>query len=258
MRNGICFPRRNAECRTSGNASSFWPTVVRGDADKNCINTTYSNGDPHLLAAAAMWATPNLPSGGRVLPPGTTLRGASAYLADGRKRQLDLQNQVLHWPTPAARDTGGVNSPESYEKRTRLRGFRQLQNKVNYATGQADQAKSSTLGKPRESWSTPRVHDNRSGKDLQTQGKPSLKTQVSQRRGWKLNPIWVESLMGLPAGWTLPLSGHGRDDVFECEICGNFAELQCCPHCLFMVCDECFVSGACVECAAGWEDENVE
>lgn len=39
------------------------------------------------------------------------------------------------------------------------------------------------------------------------------------------------------------------NDVFECEICGNFAELRRCPHCLFMVCDECSVAGGCTECA---------
>lgn len=181
MRNGMCFPRRNAALLMSGNGSSSWPTPVKGDADKNCLKTTYSNGSPHLLAAAAMWATPNVPSGGRVIPNDAKWSGKAAYLKDGTKRQVDLQNQV------------------------------------RFLTGPAVRERSNILGNPRDLWSTPRAHDVNSGKDMKCQGSPSLKTQLGQAGPVKLNPDWAETLMGLPVGWTQAARPCGREEYLRWE-----------------------------------------
>jgi hypothetical protein len=45
-------------------------------------------------------------------------------------------------------------------------------------------------------WATPDVSDKRSDKSTQI----GLRNQISG----KLNPRWVETLMGLPVGWTMP------------------------------------------------------
>jgi hypothetical protein len=86
--------------------------------------------------------------------------------------------------------------------------------------GQAVPASSSTSGSRPESWGTPRscsamaatitveaINKAKSGTDrsnylgnLETQ----MMTSGVAMPGGKLNPRWVETLMGLPVGWTMP------------------------------------------------------
>jgi len=76
-----------------------------------------------------------------------------------------------------------------------------------------DQASDSTNGKHKESqqWATPRankVHPVITEKNrdhLANRGKSNLEEDIAGHCGTaqgKLNPDWVEHLMGLPAGWT--------------------------------------------------------
>ena len=64
-------------------------------------------------------------------------------------------------------------------------------------------------------WPTPKSRDFRSGKGT---SEANLPKRVGSRdlpellRG-KLNPAWVECLMGLPAGWTLPTGSSQRADA---------------------------------------------
>jgi hypothetical protein len=58
-------------------------------------------------------------------------------------------------------------------------------------------------------WGTPKAQDSRHA--LTDRGKGNLGEQVSgQHNGGKLNPLWVEWLMGYPIGWT-DLSDAGMD-----------------------------------------------
>jgi hypothetical protein len=67
--------------------------------------------------------------------------------------------------------------------------------------GQADQESPSTDGSRQESWATPEAK-NHIGYQVGADGKkwPRLGSQT----GGKLNPRWVETLMGLPVGWVMP------------------------------------------------------
>jgi hypothetical protein len=91
-------------------------------------------------------------------------------------------------------------------------------------SGQVAQGNNSTHGSRPESWATPRAEMDSGGH----RGKPD--TLHSQMKAWatprtmtggtckngvqhcdlnsqagmKLNPRWVETLMGLPVGWTMP------------------------------------------------------
>jgi hypothetical protein len=103
--------------------------------------------------------------------------------ADGSK--TDLGNQVTQWGTPAANDANKQN----------------VMCEVN--SKQAGLPKSVGLELQRQ-WATPR---NCGGPDYAKTTRPSsqsnslsLPTQVAG----KLNPRWVETLMGLPIGWTMP------------------------------------------------------
>jgi hypothetical protein len=77
--------------------------------------------------------------------------------------------------------------------------------------GLLNQGSPNTNGKHQESWATPRankVHptiteENR--EQLANRGKSNLEEDVAGHCGkatGKLNPAWVEQLMGLPTGWT--------------------------------------------------------
>jgi hypothetical protein len=68
--------------------------------------------------------------------------------------------------------------------------------------GQAAPASSSSLGSRQglwRTWATPKANEIPTGKNAQ--GGLSL---TSQNSNGKLNPRWVETLMGIPIGWTMP------------------------------------------------------
>jgi hypothetical protein len=93
---------------------------------------------------------------------------------------MNLTHQIK-WPTPRAEKVDGYSSPEF----------------------------SPTLGQAVRSWPTPTARDHKSGTGAQPwAGHAQPLTDVVQGR---LNPEWVESLMGLPQGWT-DISGQLDQD----------------------------------------------
>jgi hypothetical protein len=147
-------------------------------------------GYQDLTVMATHWPTPNVPNGGR-----TT--STSNYAADGSKRQIDLGAAASLWQTPAS---------DSF----RSRG--------------GDRRDEMGLDQQGRNWITPNARDWKSetGSEHNTYDKtPNLSRQVyrvshldpaipdgptssanaptSRRR---LNPRFVEFLLGLPIGWT--------------------------------------------------------
>lgn len=58
--------------------------------------------------------------------------------------------------------------------------------------------------------------------------------QAEQVVGAALNPDWVESLVGLPRGWTIPIPATAKHR-WKCSACHkatNRRQKQCCPACL--------------------------
>lgn len=144
--------------------------------------------------------------------------GSAGYsTASGRHSGVTLTDAaVRNWPTPRASDgdKGGPNqtqkgvpslvalarsglwaSPESFEARSAellARGSRPLG--VN-------------LGQQAQRWATPAARDFRDNRGGLPHGRHSDSLPVQVRRGTPgmvLNPAFVESLMGLPRGWTSP------------------------------------------------------
>ena len=119
----------------------------------------------------------------------------------------------LAWPTASARDwkdTAGMSKERNGKALGRID---QLPRAVYHHDGLLDQANLSTTGKSQGSqqWPTPRankVHpviteENR--EQLASRKKANLEEEIAGHCGkaqGKLNPDWVESLMGLPTGWT--------------------------------------------------------
>ena len=120
----------------------------------------------------------------------------TATVSTGAHRQKDgsmidkLDQQVKNWATPIMGDSHLASTPEVAQKRIE-------EGKVTLSRQMAAQA---------VEWATPQTHDattatnkttghNCLARDLTTLGKP---------HSAKLNPRWVETLMGLPVGWTMP------------------------------------------------------
>jgi hypothetical protein len=53
-------------------------------------------------------------------------------------------------------------------------------------------------------WATPTDRDNKSGRGNEDRQYKELTPMVERQQSGKLNPRWVETLMGVPIGWTMP------------------------------------------------------
>jgi hypothetical protein len=53
-------------------------------------------------------------------------------------------------------------------------------------------------------WGTPTARDHKSGRGNEEREYKELTPMVERQQSGKLNPRWVETLMGLPIGWTMP------------------------------------------------------
>ena len=70
--------------------------------------------------------------------------------------------------------------------------------------GQAAPANPSTDGSRQELWGTPTARDHKSGRGNEEREYKELTPMVERTQAGKLNPRWVETLMGLPVGWVMP------------------------------------------------------
>jgi hypothetical protein len=91
--------------------------------------------------------------------------------------------QGLSWATPAARDTQGQ------------RGAAANARKGNPLD---------TLPNQMAQWGTPTARDHKSGRGNEDRQYKELTPMVERQQSGKLNPRWVEALMGLPIGWVMP------------------------------------------------------
>jgi hypothetical protein len=126
---------------------------------------------------AKQWATPRSGKTTDENPETWALRQAKGDVAT-----MPLTAQVKAWATPKASDPqhSGPNMRDSAG---------------NYALpAQA----------VREQWGTPTARDHKSGRGNEDRQYKELTPMVERQQTGKLNPRWVETLMGLPIGWTMP------------------------------------------------------
>jgi len=165
-RRGVYSQRKKLALHTKGNESSSWPTATARD-HKGCYKTLVrKDGKPR----------------GDLLPDAVNIA-------------------EKNWATPQASDhiEGARTAKESNQKC--------LGRDLNQMNGPQDQEKSSTSGKNQGSWATPRSRDagewcmNKAR--VGTKKEDTLTGQATERKTLgKLNPSWVEQLMGLSTGWT--------------------------------------------------------
>ena len=134
-------------------------------------------GHPHLRRRLFVLATLGEVGRGLVAAPARSER-------DGRT-----------WPTPMGSDaasSGSRSRPGS---------------KAHPGTSLTDAVRADrAVAGERTCWPTPATRDYRVGSGLDRAGTPPLSEVAAPTggRGRRLNPAWVEALMGLPIGWTSP------------------------------------------------------
>ena len=148
----------------------------------------------------------------------------------------DGSRQGLSWPTPQTMDVLPVRPVEQFSEQNRTRGGRKnrmalsnLREAVhspvyqqawttpragkttdeNPATWALRQAAGAVATMPLtlqvKAWATPQAKDHKSGhRDASIVQYKQLNVEVEAASTGKLNPRWVETLMGLPVGWTMP------------------------------------------------------
>ena len=217
-----------AKLRDAVETLESWPTPTVAEADKiggranfgqkGLNNHPAIRGEPERdklqkdrKGSKKQWATPTSRDWKGSYKPESLTR------KDGRSR-LDALPQMAEydpttWPTPAARDYKGANGLESTQKKIRegkRANMGQLPNAI-MIVGHQDQTNPNTTGKNPGSWATPNAGDGKAGMNMGPKGvgrqQKSLGQDVSKSIGgfnprMKLNPNWVEQLMGLPVGWT--------------------------------------------------------
>ena len=205
---GLLWEQPTLERPTSGTGSGLSPDGVNTFHTPGATNGLNGGSNSRrALAKKANWATPSATDGQRggtitknmtgisltqmVNTPDRwpTPRSCSAMAAtitpesawaDNRFPNLETIVGRRTWPTPIASDSRGSSGKPTPGKQV------QLVDAVKFATPLARDYKSGKFSE-----------DGKAHRENQTRGKP-----LSEQIGGKLNPTWVEWLMGWPLGWT--------------------------------------------------------
>ena len=207
MRAGVCSEQSIPALPTAGLECGLWPTILHSEARQGLqIRRPGSKGTQQSLSTKVkMWPTPRLNTGPSTDP-----------------LHLSLDGAVRMWPTPVAtevqKDLGSFQTKRSMPRSKRggghgpnlatavsisliptpttsdcKRGDRTLHCQKNPRAGM-------DLGTYVRNFPTPTIQDahNNGGPSQLRRNRLPLNALV----GGRLNPDWVEWLMGWPIGWT--------------------------------------------------------
>lgn len=182
MRNGVCWARLTLAHRINGTASGSWPTIRATDADRGGRGDLIQAIRGNLNSHYKMWQTP--------VADDAIDRKEGKWNSRGEPK---LSAQVILWPTPQARDHFPPHKPEYIAaKKAQGHGMSNLNDAVAH-------------------YPTPTARDWRSGKaspeTMARDSRPLSEIIEHSQTGQptppkRLNPAWVEWLMGVPHGWT--------------------------------------------------------
>ncbi len=167
--NGIERARNKTQCLGEA-ARALWPTAKAGETGGyQRDNGTKGKERPNLTGLSKQWSTPRSSAN-----ENRTTKHAPSH-GHGHGRTLAGDAMTANWPTPASRDFKGTNDVAHLENGTGRLHLDQLPNFVKFHFSHPAPA------------------------TLTDGGTSSPETPSSPRR---LNPRFVEWLMGWPVGWT--------------------------------------------------------
>ena len=187
MRNGVVFPRKKSELPTRENDFSFWPTATQDSVSQR--KNRYKQGGRPLAMVAGNWRTPTEDDSSNVNPKPNRRPGLVSMVND----------TIQNWPTPTTAEADKISNRPNH-------GQKGLSNHP-MIVGQTTR---------------PPMHESRAGDGLSTQPLPGPQAPQIQKDGptsssngpvshqqsnqvgsrKKLNPMFVEWLMGLEPSWT--------------------------------------------------------
>jgi hypothetical protein len=163
-RRGAWRQRVNAARLTRGKGFSFWPSVVASE-----VRQGFQDRSRGMKGSQESLTT-------AVILHGQAAPASSSSLGS---------RQGLSWATPQAHDAQGPKTPEQIAAmRAKGHGVKNLNEQA--------------------CWGTPTARDHKSGRGNNEREYKELTPMVERTQSGKLNPRWVETLMGLPIGWTMP------------------------------------------------------
>ena len=188
---------------TDGSRPELWltPRANEPGLDRNFVNRMGDRGKHcHVSLTSQMksWATPQ----------------ASDHI-EGRRTDLDSNQKCLgrdmkQWATPRAGATdnsrpnnkGGIPLGDQARRAEQWRTPTVAEEK-NQNTSKQIYLQNQVGATPKQ-WGTPTARDHKSGRGNEEREYKELTPMVERTQSGKLNPRWVETLMGLPVGWTMP------------------------------------------------------
>lgn len=212
MRDGVCSELTTLVLPTVGRGSGYWPTpdTMNGlplksqeTMDRESQTTrkgrrTASNlrDEVAVKEGVRMWHTPNVCGGGN--PPGILERKGNHFVRpSGVKAHLGLDQAVQIYPTPTANDAKNDGGPSQFKRHSPpLNAFAKMlptpRAEGSESCG-AHHGKPDTLTAYNRMFPTPHAICG-NGTGNHGTGGPNLQSVV----GGKLNPQWVDWLMGWP------------------------------------------------------------
>jgi hypothetical protein len=191
--------RQQTESQFSNMSSESWKDWVTEQRQEY----SQRKKSAHLIreSESSSWPTPTAVN--RVRDEETMEKCLKFRQSNGQTSvPLYLEEKVIrepqNWPTATTRDWKDTNAtvPPS-----RANPSKQTLGQRVAHVGLQDQANLNTNGKSQESWSTPQARDWKGAEGRAYKGQTKDLPAQTQAMG-KLNPDWVEHLMGLPVGWT--------------------------------------------------------
>ena len=202
-RSGDCTQRRKQARLTNASDASSWPTPLEDDSSN--VNPNAKRRTSLVKEVRSNWVTPN----SRDWKDSVTKLAKDRK--DGKKRNDQLPRQIAeqNWPTPRAGNPGS-RKPGTGGK------ILAEEAKKSWST---PQSRDHLSAEPKEKWEARAKLQAEKGVNLhlplntqchhimeeQHAGPPAPEKSSTSGKNHgspKLNPNWVEQLMGLPVGWT--------------------------------------------------------
>ena len=194
-------PRQQTGNQFSNMSSESWKAWVTEQRREYSVRLKSAHLTRESGSSSLAWPTPTAVN--RVRDEETMEKCLKFRQSNGQTSvPLYLEEKVIrepqNWPTATTRDWKDTNAtvPPS-----RANPSKQTLGQRVAHVGLLDQANLSTIGKSQGSWSTPQARDWKGPEGRAYKGQTKDLPSQTEAQG-KLNPDWVESLMGLPTGWT--------------------------------------------------------
>lgn len=185
---GAYSARLNAEHRTNASGCSSWPSPVASEVRQgfqDCSRGMKGSQESLTTVVIKSWPTPNAADS---LQGGTT---------QGSRKDPNRSIAIYGPPAPAIISTPGSRSELWATPRA---GKTTDENPETWAKRQAKgDVATMPLTAQVKTWQTATVST-----EAHRQKDGSMIDKLDRQVNGKLNPRWVETLMGLPVGWTMP------------------------------------------------------